>query len=180
MTRTTRRAHDGFTLIELVVVIAVIAIIAAIAIPGLLRVRMSGNEASAIGSMRSIDSGESTYAASCGIGGYAQSLQDLAKPPAAGTAFISPELTGNGVIKSGYVVNIGPGTTPAVITPAANTCNLSAGDALATFFAEAHPVTVGTTGQRSFGTDQRFAIYDNKAGTTFTAATTAAAITPIQ
>jgi prepilin-type N-terminal cleavage/methylation domain-containing protein len=178
----TRRTslHDGFTLIELVVVIAVIAIIAAIAIPGLLRVRMSGNEASAIGSLRSIDSGESTYAASCGSGGYAQSLQDLSKPPVAGTGFISPDMTGNGMIKSGYVVNVGPGTTPSVVTPAANTCNLSSGDALATFFAETHPVTVGTTGQRSFGTDQRFAIYDNKTGTTFTAATTAAANTPIQ
>ncbi len=74
-----RRHHTtGFTLIELLMVVAIIGIIAAIAIPGLLRSRQSANEASAIASMRSISSAQSAYAASCGCGYYATTLEDLA------------------------------------------------------------------------------------------------------
>jgi hypothetical protein len=77
-------------------------------------------------------------------------------------------------------VNVGPGaiTTPAV--PGAATCNGSGSSALPTYYSEAHPKTVGLTGQRSFGSDQRGSIFMDPTGTTFTQITVASSTTPIQ
>jgi len=148
---------EGFTLIELLIVVAVIGIIAAIATPALLKARQSANEASAIGAMRAVYSAEAAYSSTCAAGGYAQTLIDLGIAPPGGVPFISPDLVGG--TKSGYQVAMGAPAVATVVTLAANTCNGSGADALASFYIHAEPLAVGGTGQRSFANDNRGTIF---------------------
>jgi prepilin-type N-terminal cleavage/methylation domain-containing protein len=144
------RAHEkGFTLVELAVTIAVIGVVAAIAIPALLRARLSANEASAIGAMRVINNGQSTFASSCGGGGYADTLVGLRTAPARSVPFVPTDI-GSGA-KSGYTFGVnGDG---ARILARARTCN-NAVNAMTGFVAWANPTTAGTTGVRRFGVSE--------------------------
>ena len=156
----------GFTLIELLIVVAMIGIIATISVPGLLRARMSGSEAAAIGSLRAINSGQASYSSSCAGGGYAISLEDLVKAPVNSTqGFVSPDLYSNGVVKNGYMVTLAKAAGAVDIGTGATTCNRSASNPASSYFAKADPVTAGGTGTRHFGTDTRGKIFFSTAAT---------------
>src|SRR5262245_22208396 len=149
------RDTKGFTLIELLIVVAIIGIIAAIAVPGLLKARMSGNEASAIGSMRAVNTAQQNYSQQCN--GFAPLLTEL---KAAGN-YLSPDLTSAAsVTKSGYTVTMATGAgAVAIPTPPAG-CTGTVGG----YYASAVPITVGSTGQRGFATNQQGTIFYTQTG----------------
>ena len=154
----------GFTLMELLIVVTIISLISAIAAPGLLRARMTGNETSAIASLKVTTSAQAAYSSSCGQGGYAANFAVLGTPPN-GTveAFISQDLgdaNNQPPIKSGYKFNL---QADAGSQAGPNDCNGTA--TITAWYAKGEPQTYGTSGVRSFAVGTANAIWQNQTGT---------------
>lgn len=146
------RKQKGFSLIELLIVVAIILIIAAIAIPNLLRSRIAANESSAVGSIRSINTAEVTYASTYPDAGFATNLGPLgpisgSTPTSSNAGLLDGVLgcAGQPCKKSGYQFSLS-GT---------NTAYMVNGD----------PITPGQSGQRYFFSDGSGVIRFNNTGT---------------
>lgn len=154
------RKESGFSLIELLIVVAIILVIAAIAIPNLVKSRMSANEASAVSSLRSINTAQTSYMVSYPEIGYADALTKLA---AASSGTIGPNSAGllDWVLgcpsqpcqKSGYNFSIVNAT----------------GTPVSSYQVTAVPTLLNQTGHRGFCTDQVPTMsYDPSGGTNCT------------
>jgi type IV pilus assembly protein PilA len=145
-----KKNQKGFSLIELLIVVAIILIIAAIAIPNLLRSRMAANEASAVGSLRTLNTAAVTYSSTYPANGYPATMAALGTSGGAtsASADLIDSVLASGT-KSGYGFTFtGDGNLPS------NGYKI-VGD----------PTNRGTSGQRGFYTDQSGVIRYNPTAT---------------
>jgi prepilin-type N-terminal cleavage/methylation domain-containing protein len=133
-----RNKQKGFSLIELLIVVAIILIIAAIAIPNLLRAKIAANQASAVGSLRTLNT--ACIAFSTSYGQFPGALTNLGPVGSGGTASSSSADLIDSVLsagtKSGYVFSF------------------TAGASNQSYSITAKPITAATTGQNMYYTDQ--------------------------
>jgi type IV pilus assembly protein PilA len=145
-----RNKQKGFSLIELLIVVAIILIIAAIAIPNLLRSKIAANQASAVGSLRTINT--ACIAFSTSYGQFPSALTNLGPIGSSGTASSTSADLIDSVLSAGS--KSGYNFTYSAATP------------FQSYSIIAKPITAATTGQNSYYTDQSGVIrFDTSGGT---------------
>jgi type IV pilus assembly protein PilA len=136
------KRNRGFSLIELLIVIAIILIIVTVALPKLNNATRFAHEAAAIKAIQTIHTVQVQYNSQ--YGRYAASLTELG-PPASGAATASAaDLIDSALAqgeKSGYKFTVTPIQGGYVIN--------------------ASPVTFGSSGSRTFYSDQSMVIREN-------------------
>ena len=160
-----KKKQKGFSLIELLIVVAIIPIIAAIAIPNLLRSRMAANEASAVGSIRTMNTAAISYNSTYG-NGFPPSMNAIGNDGTTTISCTNAELVDTvltGGTKSGYTFILSHGLAANVLNSTSSSCSGGYGYSDG-YMVTAVPVTVGTTGQRSFCTDASGVIRFNTGG----------------
>jgi hypothetical protein len=146
-------------------ILAVIGISIAIVLPLMQDSRTPAEyESSAVGWLRVINSGEERYSAGCAQGGYAVSLENLAKPPrAGGSPFVPGDIGTNGVMKDGYRFAVVRSKAAGVVDvgTVAATCNGSTATPVSGYFASAEPTDPARKGRRYFATDASGIVYQS-------------------
>jgi type IV pilus assembly protein PilA len=148
----------GFSLIELLIVVAIIMIVAAIAVPNLLRSRINANEASAIASIRTINSAQVAYSVAFPDQGYADDLSKLKSPGLGG----SPDPNAAGLLDQ----TLGCASQPCLKSGYQFAVVNASGSPVISYDLTAVPATPGRTGIRGFCSTQLASVsYDPNGGT---------------
>jgi hypothetical protein len=128
--------------------------LAAIAIPNLLRARMAANQASAVGSLRTLNVAAITYASTYNLG-FPPSIASLGPPPGGRAPDANAAALIDGVLaagaKSGYIFTYAPGEEDA-------------DGHVKAYGIHADPIKPGNTGQNHYFTDQTGVIRQERNG----------------